>query len=67
MPVDFTKIIEPLRHGLIVSCQAPANSPLYEPSIIAAIAQASINQGAVAIESIPLNTFKRSNNAAMPP
>ena len=49
MPVDFTKVIEPLRHGLIVSCQAPANSPLHEPSVIAAIATASINQGAVAI------------------
>lgn len=49
MPVDFTNIIEPLRHGLIVSCQAPANSPLYEPSVIAAIATASINQGSVAI------------------
>lgn len=49
MPVDFTNIIEPLRHGLIVSCQAPTDSPLYEPSVIAAIAQASVNQGAVAI------------------
>ncbi|WP_028954214.1 N-acetylmannosamine-6-phosphate 2-epimerase [Synechocystis sp. PCC 7509] len=49
MPVDFAKVIEPLRHGLIVSCQAPANSPLYEPSIIAAIALAAINQGSVAI------------------
>jgi N-acylglucosamine-6-phosphate 2-epimerase len=49
MPVDFTKIIEPLRHGLIVSCQAPPSSPLYEPSVIAAIATASINQGSVAI------------------
>ncbi len=49
MPVDFTKIIEPLRHGLIVSCQAPPSSPLYEPNVIAAISQASINQGAVAI------------------
>ncbi len=49
MPVDFTKVIEPLRHGLIVSCQAPASSPLYEPNVIAAIAQASINQGSVAV------------------
>ena len=49
MPVDFTKVIEPLRHGLIVSCQAPPSSPLYEPNVIAAIATASINQGAVAI------------------
>ncbi len=49
MPVDFTKVIEPLRYGLIVSCQAPPSSPLYEPSVIAAIAQASINQGSVAV------------------
>ncbi len=49
MPVDFTNIIEPLRHGLIVSCQAPPSSPLYEPNVIAAIAQASINQGAVGL------------------
>lgn len=49
MPLDFTNIIESLRHGLIVSCQAPVDSPLHQPMIIAAIAQAAINQGAVAV------------------
>jgi N-acylglucosamine-6-phosphate 2-epimerase len=41
--------IETLRHGLIVSCQAPVDSPLYEPNIIAAIAQAAVNNGAVGV------------------
>jgi N-acylglucosamine-6-phosphate 2-epimerase len=38
-----------LQKGLIVSCQAPVNSPLHNPDIIAAIAQASINNGAVGV------------------
>ncbi len=38
-----------LQHGLIVSCQAPIESPLHQPSVIAAIAQASVNQGAVGV------------------
>ncbi|MGD1703142.1 N-acetylmannosamine-6-phosphate 2-epimerase [Dapis sp. BLCC M229] len=38
-----------LPKGLIVSCQAPTNSPLHHPEVIAAMAQASINQGAVGI------------------
>lgn len=38
-----------LRDGLIVSCQAPADSPLAEPRIIAAMAIAAIAQGAVAV------------------
>lgn len=41
--------IEALRGGLVVSCQAPADSPLHEPSVIAAIALASQNQGAVGV------------------
>ena len=32
--------------SLIVSCQAPIDSPLHDPEIIAAMAKASINQGA---------------------
>lgn len=35
--------------GLIVSCQAPFNSPLHNPAIIAAMAQASANNGAKAV------------------
>ncbi|MBD1891697.1 N-acetylmannosamine-6-phosphate 2-epimerase [Coleofasciculus sp. FACHB-SPT9] len=38
-----------LSQGLIVSCQAPVGSPLYEPSVIAAIAQAAILNGAVGV------------------
>lgn len=49
MLVDFKKAIAPLNQGLIVSCQAPVDSPLYEPSVIAAIAQASVNRGAAGL------------------
>ncbi|MDJ0516297.1 MAG: N-acetylmannosamine-6-phosphate 2-epimerase [Trichodesmium sp. MO_231.B1] len=38
-----------LPKGLIVSCQAPTDSPLHHPEVIAAMAQASINQGAVGV------------------
>ena len=38
-----------LKNGLVVSCQAPPNSPLYNSEIIAAMAQASINCGAVGV------------------
>jgi N-acylglucosamine-6-phosphate 2-epimerase len=41
--------IQILKNGLIVSCQAPSDSPLHHPLVIAAMAQASINQGAVAV------------------
>jgi N-acylglucosamine-6-phosphate 2-epimerase len=41
--------IEALHYGLIVSCQAPADSPLHNPLVIAAMAQASVNQGAVGV------------------
>jgi len=41
--------IQVLQGGLVVSCQAPIDSPLHEPNIIAAIAQAAVNQGAVGI------------------
>jgi N-acylglucosamine-6-phosphate 2-epimerase len=35
-----------LKSSLIVSCQAPVNSPLHNPEIIATIAQACVNNGA---------------------
>jgi N-acylglucosamine-6-phosphate 2-epimerase len=44
--LDF---LQSLQGGLIVSCQAPAGSPMHEPSVIAAMAQASVNQGAVGV------------------
>jgi len=49
MTTAFTSLLKSLDKGLIVSCQAPVDSPLYEPSIIAAIAQASVQRGAVAV------------------
>lgn len=49
MPNDFVNVLSCLRHGLIVSCQAPADSPLHDPTAIAAIACAAVNQGAVAV------------------
>ncbi len=49
MPRDFLNLIASLRHGLIVSCQAPSESPLHEPMVIAAMAQAAVLGGAVAV------------------
>ncbi|MBR8834029.1 MAG: N-acetylmannosamine-6-phosphate 2-epimerase [Stigonema ocellatum SAG 48.90 = DSM 106950] len=41
--------LKTLHHGLIVSCQAPVDSPLHEPMVIAAMAQAAVNNGAVGV------------------
>ncbi|MFM7405918.1 MAG: N-acetylmannosamine-6-phosphate 2-epimerase [Cuspidothrix sp.] len=38
-----------LTKGLIVSCQAPVDSPLHDPYVIAAMAQAAVNNGAVGV------------------
>lgn len=45
----MSQLLSSLQDGLIVSCQAPPNSPLHEPSVIAAMAKAAVNQGAVGI------------------
>jgi N-acylglucosamine-6-phosphate 2-epimerase len=39
-------VIEQLKSSLIISCQAPSDSPLHDADIIAKIAQACVNQGA---------------------
>jgi len=49
MQETFSEILRSFQHRLIVSCQAPINSPLHDANIIAAMAQASINQGAVGV------------------
>lgn len=41
--------MDALKGGLVVSCQAPVESPLHNPLVIAAMAAASINQGAVGV------------------
>ncbi len=37
------------KKGLVVSCQAPVDSPLHDPVVIAAIAASAINRGAVGV------------------
>ena len=49
MPANSLHPIAALEHGLIVSCQAPADSPLHDPLVIAAMAKAAVNQGAVGV------------------
>jgi N-acylglucosamine-6-phosphate 2-epimerase len=41
--------MQSLQHKLIVSCQAPVDSPLHDPTVIAAIAQAAIDRGAAGL------------------
>lgn len=45
----IASILKHLHNGLVVSCQAPADSPLHQPDIIAAIAQAAVQRGAVGL------------------
>ncbi|MBH8564349.1 N-acetylmannosamine-6-phosphate 2-epimerase [Nostoc sp. CENA67] len=45
----MTNSIKQLHRGLIVSCQAPVDSPLHEPVVIAAMAEAAVNNGAVGV------------------
>lgn len=42
-------IVQKLQGGLIVSCQAPVESPMHQPEVITAMAEAAINQGAVGV------------------
>ncbi|MDJ0796757.1 MAG: N-acetylmannosamine-6-phosphate 2-epimerase [Calothrix sp. MO_167.B12] len=42
-------VIKYLYHQLIVSCQAPLDSPLHNPSVIAAMTRATVNNGAAGV------------------
>ena len=42
-------LLQKLHKTLIVSCQAPSDSPLHDPQVIAAMAQAAILRGASAV------------------
>ena len=46
---SFTRPIQAMQKGLVVSCQAPKDSPLHHPDMIAAIAHAAVLQGAVGV------------------
>lgn len=45
----MNNVLKAMQGGLVVSCQAPRFSPLHNPEIIAAIAQASVQQGAIGV------------------
>ena len=47
--MTFAAILAQLNGGLIVSCQAPADSPLHHPTVIAAMAEAAVQRGAIAV------------------
>lgn len=67
MTDEFNNIVAKLKQGLIVSCQAPVESPLHEPMVIAAIAHAAVNQGAVAVRiDTPVHISAVKKRCAVP-
>ena len=42
-------LIRQIKSRLIVSCQAPVDSPLHDPGIVAAIARACVDRGAAGV------------------
>ncbi|TBL30201.1 N-acetylmannosamine-6-phosphate 2-epimerase, partial [Klebsiella oxytoca] len=46
--------------GLIVSCQPVDNSPMDKPDIVAAMAQAAVNAGAVAVRIEGIDNLKET-------
>lgn len=49
-------ILEDIRGGLVVSCQAPEETPLGQPVVLAALAEAAVRGGAVGIRAnLPQN------------
>jgi N-acylglucosamine-6-phosphate 2-epimerase len=63
----MNKTIESWRGGLIVSCQAPANSPLNKPEIIAAVAECAELNGAVGVRiDSPENVRAVSQRVSVP-
>jgi N-acylglucosamine-6-phosphate 2-epimerase len=49
MSTTLPDSIQAIQQGLVVSCQAPVDSPLHDPMVIAAIAHAAVNRGAVGV------------------
>ncbi len=48
--------LESIRGGLVVSCQAPEDTPLGQPEVLAALAEAAVRGGAVGIRAnLPQN------------
>jgi len=49
MLLNVQNLMQTFRQGLIVSCQAPVDSPLHNPIVIAAMAEAAVIGGAVGV------------------
>ncbi|NER79851.1 MAG: acetylmannosamine-6-phosphate 2-epimerase, partial [Leptolyngbya sp. SIO1D8] len=47
--MSIDAILQSLKGGLVVSCQAPITSPLHHPIVIAAMAEAAVMRGAVGV------------------
>ncbi len=63
----MNSIFEQWRGGLIVSCQAPAGSPLAKPEIIAAFAETAAQNGAVGVRiDAPANIAAVRRTVALP-
>ncbi|MGM3307193.1 N-acetylmannosamine-6-phosphate 2-epimerase [Anabaena sp. WFMT] len=54
----MNNLIATLNKSLIVSCQAPTDSPLHDAYIIAAMAQAAVNNGAIGVRIDTPNHIK---------
>ncbi|HEY8562525.1 MAG TPA: N-acetylmannosamine-6-phosphate 2-epimerase [Pyrinomonadaceae bacterium] len=67
MDSSISKLIDNWRGGLIVSCQAPENSPLAKPEIIAAFAETAEQNGAVGVRiDAPHNISAVKSRVAIP-
>ena len=51
-------VLESMRGGLVVSCQAPVGSPLRDPYILGRIAKAAEDAGAIAIRAEGIESIK---------
>jgi N-acylglucosamine-6-phosphate 2-epimerase len=56
-----------IQNGLIVSCQAPANSPLAKPEIIAAFAETAVQNGAIGVRIDSPENIRAVKNAVSVP
>lgn len=56
------KILQSIKSSLIVSCQAPVNSPLHDAEIIAIMAKSCVNQGAKGVRIDSPNHIKAVRN-----
>jgi N-acylglucosamine-6-phosphate 2-epimerase len=60
-------LLEKIRGGLVVSCQAPEGSPLRDPAILARIAMAAEDAGARAIRTEGIETVRAVKAAVSVP